>query len=267
MSAPIRSHSLDGSHTYVITTDNLYHHFPRHYHDTYSIALLTHGAKDFRTNSTRHTLDSTNMVTMNPGEIHYGNSINEEGWRQLVILFDSHSGRRFAEENSVKKKELIFDSIVKTDRQLRADVVKLCRGAVNAESDMEREHLCEMLMAALFSGEKMLNATPPKSDRAGIRKVIELMNDEPDEKHTLEDLARMAGMSKFHFLRSFRHSTGVTPHAYLNLVRIEIARKLILTTDISLSEIALSCGFSDQAHFTRSYKKIYGTPPGAIVRK
>lgn len=267
MQESINTHALDNSHTHILTTDRSYHHFPKHYHETYSIAVLTDGAKDFRTNRLRCTLDGTNIVTMNPGEIHSGDSLTESGWKQIVVLFDGHSGRRFAEENSLRSKELIFGNIIKNDMAFRTGVLNLCRRIDGADTELEKEDHYESLMALLFSCEKMLGSKTAYINRAGIRRAVALMNDEPDTKHTLDSLSAAAGMSKFHFLRSFKEATGLTPHAYLNIMRVEKAKGLLLNSFFNITDIAQICGFADQAHLTRAYKKIYGTTPGALARK
>jgi AraC-like DNA-binding protein len=74
-------------------------------------------------------------------------------------------------------------------------------------------------------------------------------------------LARIAGISSSGFHRAFRLRFGTTPHAYVILKRIELAQNLMLTTDDSLSQIALACGMTDQSHFTRTFRRIIGQSP------
>jgi AraC family transcriptional regulator len=75
-------------------------------------------------------------------------------------------------------------------------------------------------------------------------------------------LARIAGVSCSSFHRRFRSRFGVTPHMYVTLKRIEFAQVLMLTTNESLSQISLACGMSDQAHFTRIFRRLTGKTPG-----
>ena len=260
----INTHALDGGHTLILTSNQNYHFFPKHYHETYSVAMLIQGAKDFRTNSRSGVLNSSNIATMNPYEIHCGESLSSGGWKQLVVLFDSFSSSRFAEENELRKNILEFSDSVREDKQFRLMMQNICTGISHASCELEKENLFELMMASIFSAEKAMKPVRSFSNQPGMSKAADMMKDAPDKKHSLEELAKSAGMSKFHFLRSFKEATGMTPHAYLNIARVEKARRLLLTTEKSIAETAVECGFSDQAHLSRAYKKIYGAPPGSL---
>jgi AraC-like DNA-binding protein len=80
---------------------------------------------------------------------------------------------------------------------------------------------------------------------------------------SLTDLAEVAGLSRMHFAAQFRRSTGFRPHDYLVDRRIEYARGLLVSSDLSLIEIALSAGFASQAHFSRMFKRFTGVTPAA----
>lgn len=82
---------------------------------------------------------------------------------------------------------------------------------------------------------------------------------------SLGALADEVGLSKFHLLRLFREEIGTTPHAYQLQLRISCAREM-LDRRASAAEVALECGFADQAHFTRAFKRIVGYTPGAFKR-
>lgn len=268
MKVAVKTHKLRGNNLHILTSDHFYKSFPKHYHETYSVAMLIEGAKSFNLQNRQCVLDQTNIATMNPGEIHSGESLTKAGWKQLVILFDEAVGNRFAEENELSRTNLTFEHIVKYDMSFRNEVKALCKSAIKSESELEAELISEQLMGILFANEKLINAQRIYKNRNGITKTIDLMYAEPESKHTLDMLAKTANMSKFHYIRSFKEDTGMTPpHAYLNVLRIERAKKLLLSTSDSYAEIAAECGFADQAHLIRAYKKIYGiTPPGAMTR-
>src|SRR5438445_518526 len=101
---------------------------------------------------------------------------------------------------------------------------------------------------------------------AAKRRVLEMIDAALDARLTSEALAREVGLSPAHFARAFRAALGRHAHEYLLARRLECARRLLETTGASLSDIAQRTGFADQAHFTRLFKRAFGTTPGAIAR-
>ncbi|MGP9812549.1 helix-turn-helix domain-containing protein [Rhodopseudomonas sp. NSM] len=83
----------------------------------------------------------------------------------------------------------------------------------------------------------------------------------------VRDLARLAGLSPGHFARAFRRSIGMSPRSFMIEQRVERAKKLMLTTGLPLSEIALACGLSDQAHLSRIFRRHTGVSPHAWRRQ
>jgi len=86
------------------------------------------------------------------------------------------------------------------------------------------------------------------------------------DKVSIPEIARECNMSASYFLRAFRASTGHTPHQWLLVQRVEMARQYLRHTELSLAEIALACDFCDQSHFSRVFTQVAGTTPGAWRR-
>ena len=83
---------------------------------------------------------------------------------------------------------------------------------------------------------------------------------------SLHDIAEACGLSTSYFSRAFKTSTGLTPHSWLQARRIDRALALLLDNRLSLAEVGLRSGFSDQSHFTRVFKSVTGETPGASRR-
>ncbi|MGW3498369.1 helix-turn-helix transcriptional regulator [Streptomyces sp. NPDC001020] len=81
------------------------------------------------------------------------------------------------------------------------------------------------------------------------------------EPLTLDELAHAAMVSKFHFLRSFRRITGVTPGRFLSAIRLHEAKILLLTTDLNVSDIGAQVGYSSTGSFTRRFSESVGCSP------
>ena len=83
-----------------------------------------------------------------------------------------------------------------------------------------------------------------------------------DAEFSLADLAQSVGHSYWHFSRAFKLSLGVSPMEYVVVRRVERAKAMIRGTREPLAEVALACGFADQAHLNRRFRDIVGISPG-----
>lgn len=95
-----------------------------------------------------------------------------------------------------------------------------------------------------------------------IRRATELLRERLDGEVSLSEVAAECELSVSHFARSFKRAVGQTPYRWLIDRRLEAAKQLMLNSALGLSEIALGCGFSDQASFSRTFKRVAGTSPG-----
>jgi AraC family transcriptional regulator len=99
-----------------------------------------------------------------------------------------------------------------------------------------------------------------------LRRVSTYIDDHLGERISLGELAQQAGVSRFHFARQFRLSTGESPMEYLRRVRIERSKSILQTRDATIAEVAARLGFSDQSHFTRIFGRLVGVSPGSFAR-
>ena len=100
---------------------------------------------------------------------------------------------------------------------------------------------------------------PPRA----LRRVREYIEAHLEETISIEALAGIVGFSKYHFARAFKQSEGLTPHDYLLQCRVRRAQELLANTDLSLAEIALASGFSDQSHCARRFRERVGVTPSS----
>lgn len=158
------------------------------------------------------------------------------------------------------------DALAAVLRQMVHEIDSGCpNGALFAESLSlgVAMHLC-----------RTRSARPPPADRERGRlgewqwaRVSELIACELASDLSLSTLADALGLSKPHFVRLFRNTTGTSPHRYVMQKRIERARQLIQASDASLVDIALEVGFASQSHLHRIFRKTYGVTPGDARRQ
>ena len=99
-----------------------------------------------------------------------------------------------------------------------------------------------------------------------LRRVRDHIDAHLTENIRLETLAEVAGLSRCHFARAFKQSAGIAPHAYLMQRRLERAERLLAETELSLCQVALDSGFSDQSHFSSCFRKHFGESPRSFRR-
>jgi AraC family transcriptional regulator len=98
------------------------------------------------------------------------------------------------------------------------------------------------------------------------RKVRNYIEDELEGPILVEDLAELVSLSTSYFCRAFKETFGIPPHSYVVKKRVERARRLMLSTSETLSQIAVACGLADQAHLCRCFRQAMGMTPGAWRR-
>ena len=98
------------------------------------------------------------------------------------------------------------------------------------------------------------------SDRR-LSRVLELMQHEFATELTTAQLAREAGISPFHFNRTFKAKVGVTPHQHIRRLRLRQARTLLTETDLSVLQVAECCGYVHEGHFAAAFRRAFGRSP------
>lgn len=99
-----------------------------------------------------------------------------------------------------------------------------------------------------------------------LRQVTEWMSDRLSDPLSIAAIAAQAGMAPDHFARAFRNATGQPPHKWLMRKRIARAKALLASSDLAISEIAVTCGFVDQSHLTRIFSRMERVTPAAWRR-
>ncbi len=99
-----------------------------------------------------------------------------------------------------------------------------------------------------------------------LRRVLRHIREHLSGKITLAELARIAGTSRHHFVRRFKTACGVTPYQYVLACRVEQAKHLLSSSEMTLAQIAYEVGFASQSHFHTTFLKLTGTTPDSFRR-
>jgi AraC-like DNA-binding protein len=104
-------------------------------------------------------------------------------------------------------------------------------------------------------------------DRRRLARVLDYIEANLEGDLTLDGMASIACLSRYHFARAFKQAVGQTPHRYVSVRRLDRAKALLMQGDRSLVDIALALSFSDQASFTRAFRQATGRAPGQYRRE
>jgi len=138
-------------------------------------------------------------------------------------------------------------------------------------SDTEASSLDQLLawrLLVTYYGSELPDAALPgsKLSETAIQMVCDFIEANLCTQITLEDLAALVYLSPFHFARCFKATIGLAPHQYVIARRMELAKRLILTTTLNVAEIAWSIGYENISHFRRLFTMHIGVTPGEIRR-
>ncbi len=135
---------------------------------------------------------------------------------------------------------------------------------------LARDSWFEALLTRLIQRGSNLSASSPRARNALAPRTLARLKQHIEAnlggEVTLDQLAAVAGLSRFHLCRAFRETTGVPPHAYLTRARLAAARRLLRSGDLPIREIARQCGFASPNQFATSFRRHLGTTPSAYRR-
>jgi AraC-like DNA-binding protein len=241
------------------------HMYPWHAHEEISLGLVLEGAINLRTRSRQGIAKAGSFTLINAEEAHYGTPVNAEGWRcrtihlnPRMVQITAADLRRYSPASSIAFLGPTFD-----DPDAANELLELHRRSEGDASSLERQSWLVTLIARLLLRHSEAAVTLPAREREprAVGLARDYLVENLGDKVTLDELAATSGLPPFRLLRAFQQSVGLTPHAYQTQTRIRAACRL-LRSQQPLADIAVTTGFADQAHLTRTFKAIMGMTPG-----
>jgi AraC-like DNA-binding protein len=237
------------------------HVFPKHTHDTYGIGFLSAGGQISASGRGQVAAEAGQLITVNPGEVHDGAPLGRtaRSWHMLYLTPALVSESLSDLVSTVD--DLEFEHPVFIDPAVRTLLGSLHHCLETAQGHEDAERFREVLI--LLLGRTLTHSTvAPAPLPASLQRVRQRLDDDPASPADLKDLARDAGLSRFQLIRAFLRHTGLTPHAYLMQRRALLSRSL-LSTGLAPAEVAAACGYVDQSHMHREFRRRFGLTPGA----
>ena len=135
--------------------------------------------------------------------------------------------------------------------------------------DLEADGMADSLVRAMVVrclGGRLPRATTRRLDDRRLARVVDHVEQHLASRMSIDDLAQAAALSRYHFLRSFKATTGLTPQKYVLGRRMQRARDLLAGTTLGLPEVARRIGYSNGHYFRRAFSQFFGRPPGEWPR-
>lgn len=236
--------------------------FGRHYHEGFGIGAITAGAMEFYYRGESLIASRGVVNSVNPDEPHDGHSFADEGWRYSMLYFAEDVFRNLYGDMTGRYKTPFLTSGVINDIYLARGIAELVETVLSGGDMLDAESRLTGVLSSAVIRHSDKKPSEIKRYKLGskLSRVKEYINENLDRPVRINDLAAVAGVSPFHFIRSFRVDTGVAPYEYAAQKRAEKAKNFILK-GLKPAEVSAVCGYSDQSHMNRWLKKIFGITP------
>ncbi|GAB2490845.1 AraC family transcriptional regulator [Comamonas humi] len=244
--------------------------FEPHYHLDCHIALVTDGVQRQSFKGESLVLARGAIQLMPAGEVHDGIAGADETYTLQTFRLSPALLKGLGEEITGRHNLPSQASMVLHDLQLADQLARLHVALQSASaSPLLKETQVIELFESLFA--RLLRPMPQsfvgKLTARQLMQVRDYMEAHLSDKVSLDDLARMLDLDRFRFLKLFKRTVGMTPHAWLLRWRLEKAVELIkMQHGVPMADVAYAVGFFDQSHFTNAFRRAYGVTPTRFQR-
>ena len=226
------------------------YHLERSSYNSLLIMSITGGSCRLRTPDTELTVSAGHTILLNCYAPHSYKS--EEGWEADWIHVDGAAALKYYESLS-RLAGTAIPLLSHAPAGLSSLTASFSNGTVPSEAAVS------LLIAGMLSEFSSTSASATDGDI--ISTVTGYIQSHFAEPLSVDDLAALAHLSRFYFIRLFRQRTGQTPHEYLIATRLNHAKYLLKNTDLTVKEICFSCGFADESRFCTCFKNSTGLRP------
>ncbi|TQV80910.1 AraC family transcriptional regulator [Denitrobaculum tricleocarpae] len=242
--------------------------FAPHVHDELVIAVTEAGGSSFRSQGIEDHAEPESLLVFNPDEPHSGRVGDHGCWRYRALYLSLPALRDAMADLELSAPQLPYFRDNKIcDPGLARRFVSMHRAFEEGESALAKSGALLEGLSELFARHGTPHYRPrnPGDERRIVTSLIEHLAANFSQDVTLSQLAELAGMTAFHVIRCFNRETGLSPHAYLNQLRLREARRL-LSVGQRPADVALAVGFYDQSALNRHFRKAFGVTPGQYAR-
>jgi len=236
------------------------HAFAPHVHDGYSLGAIEAGVERFRYRGSEHVAPAGTLVMLNPDELHTGQAEIAAGWTYQMLYIEPE------QLYELTGKEIYFPEAAVHD-PLLCTAFQAAFGAMwRASDDLAFVSHFTPLIDAIAARYARKSRPQPALEARQVRRmkamqrVLDCIEAHLDQPLSVDQLAAEAGLSLFHFVRSFSAAFHATPHQFLQARRAMHAKTLLSRRALP-ADVAAAVGLNDQSHLNRWFKRTYGVTP------
>ncbi|NQY86711.1 MAG: AraC family transcriptional regulator [Colwellia sp.] len=244
--------------------------YSKHAHEEYSLGVTLQGRQDFFCKNAFYKSASGNVLLFDPEDVHDGHSGGEQQlkYKMLYVHPDEFrplfSALGYQQNSALRLNQPMVDNPILRHQILRLSSIIQQATYSKIEFESGLFQIAQSLVA--MSGNLDLGSKKSKRVDKLLLRARDYILASLQHNVSIDDIANVANMSKFHFIRQFRQQFGITPHQYVLSCRVNFARR-ILESGKSLNQAAFEAGFADDSHLNRHFKRIYGLTPKRFQRQ
>ena len=264
--------SFEYNSTLLLYNNTDYEEYPNHWHPAVEIVMPLEGEYSMECNDIPFSLRVNDIIIICPGVLHH---LYAHKGRRIIFQVDLSMIQSFGEYDSFFS--IPQPAIVITPEdfpQIHPEVVRLMKDIYDeyfGNAPLKNVAIVQKFLNMLVMIGRSYTANPDRF--AGIRptkqqeytekfmSMCTYLTQHCTEDLTLDEMADMAGFSKYHFSRLFKEFAGMSFYKYLNTRRIAYSEKLLLDPDINVTEVAIRSGFNSISAFMRMFKIVRGCTP------
>lgn len=238
--------------------------FSRHVHEDFAVGVMLQGVQKIHCRGKCFYAHPGDLITVNADEVHDGMSADGGSYHYAIIyipdslLQELSSGQ---ERGMIRQQSFLLP--VTRDKELahELDTLFSCLEG-NKIDELELQSFFSTLIKNLLlrHGKGFVSLENGAKVPEAVERAVSFIHDMANQQVTLADIANAAGLSRYHFLRLFQASKGMTPYSYLLQCRLQLAKES-LRKGVSIADTAFATCFSDQSHLTRKFKSAFGITP------
>ncbi|WP_233516798.1 AraC family transcriptional regulator [Paenibacillus curdlanolyticus] len=250
-----------------------------HYHREVEVLLVNEGGLEVHVQDDQFQLDAGDLMLIGSSQLHRDRSYSSP-LNYIVLQFDLEQFfdgstipfmRYFAEaQNPLSQANYIF----RENPQVRQEAADCIRAILREATDKQIGYeiavsmlIKQLLLIVLRNDTRNVLSEQDDFDRARLRPVLTFVENHLTDRIQVEEVCKLANMSYYYFVKFFKKSIGLSFTEYVNYRKIKWAERILLTKDLSISEVGERIGMPNMAHFYKMFRKYNDCSPKEFQKK